>query len=157
MENNKLKILFYAYGNPGRMDDGLGNEFVDRFEDWTKKQGLQNFLFDSNYQLNIEDAEEISDKDIVVFVDASEEDIQDYLLTEVDGSSKVTFTTHAASPGYVVQLCEELYKKKPKVYLLHIKGYEWEFKEGLSQKAEENLVKAIEFIKEKFQYPEKLL
>ncbi|MBI9038738.1 MAG: hydrogenase maturation protease [Bacteroidales bacterium] len=157
MNKSKLSILFYAYGNPGRMDDGLGNEFVERFELWTKQQGLRNFLFDSNYQLNIEDAEEISDKDIVVFVDASEEDIEDYLLTEVDGSSKVSFTTHAASPGYVVQLCEKLYKKKPKVYLLHIKGYEWEFKEGLSQKAEENLVKAIEFIKEKFQYPEKLL
>lgn len=157
MKQSVLNILFYAYGNPGRMDDGLGNEFVNRFEAWTKEQGLQFFLFDSNYQLNIEDAEEISDKDIVVFVDASEEDIEDYLLTEVDGSSKVSFTTHAASPGYVVQLCEKLYKKKPKVYLLHIKGYEWEFKEGLSQKAEENLVKAIEFIKGKFQYPEKLL
>jgi len=157
MKQSVLNILFYAYGNPGRMDDGLGNEFVNRFEVWTKEHGLQNFLFDSNYQLNIEDAEEISDKDIVVFVDASEEDIEDYLLTEVDGSSKVSFTTHAASPGYVVQLCEKLYKKKPKVYLLHIKGYEWEFKEGLSQKAEENLVKAIEFIKGKFQYPEKLL
>jgi len=157
MNNSKLNILFYAYGNPGRMDDGLGNEFVERFQLWTKEQGLRNFLFDSNYQLNIEDAEQISDKDIVVFVDASEEDIEDYLLTEVDGNSKVSFTTHAASPGYVVQLCEKLYKKKPKVYLLHIKGYEWEFKEGLSQKAEENLVKAIEFIKEKFQYPEKLL
>ena len=157
MKQSVLNILFYAYGNPGRMDDGLGNEFVERFEVWTKEQGLQNFLFDSNYQLNIEDAEEISDKDIVVFVDASEEDIEDFLLTEVDGSSKVSFTTHAASPGYVVQLCEKLYKKKPMVYLLHIKGYEWEFKEGLSQKAEENLVKAIDFIKGKFQYPEKLL
>ena len=157
MKNTKLNILFYAYGNPGRMDDGLGNEFVDRFEVWTKEQRLQNFLFDSNYQLNIEDADIISDKDIVVFVDASEEDIEDYLLTEVDGSSKVTFTTHAASPGYVVQLCEKLYNKKPKVYLLHIKGYEWEFKEGLSPKAEENLVKAIEFIQEKFHYPEKLI
>jgi len=157
MKQSVLNILFYAYGNPGRMDDGLGNEFVNRFEVWTKEQGLQIFLFDSNYQLNIEDAEEISDKDIVVFVDASEEDIEDYLLTKVDGSSKVSFTTHAASPGYVVQLCEKLYKKKPKVYLLHIKGYEWDFKEGLSPKAEENLVKAIDFIKEKFQYPEKLL
>jgi hydrogenase maturation protease len=143
-----FQILIYGYGNPGREDDGLGIAMVKRLEDWSKESGLTGLAFDSNYQLNIEDAEIISDKDLVIFADASTEDIEDFLLTEVTGESEVSFTTHAASPGYIVKLCEELFGKCPRVLLLHIKGYQWEFKEGLSEKAEYNLQKATEFIKD---------
>ena len=143
-----FKILIYGYGNPGREDDGLGNELVKRLEAWAVENALTGVEFDSNYQLNIEDAEIISEKDLVIFADASTEDIEDYVLTEVTGESDVSFTTHAASPGYIVKLCQDLFTKCPKVYLLHIKGYQWEFREGLSEQAENNLQKALSFIKE---------
>jgi hydrogenase maturation protease len=141
------KILIYGYGNPGRQDDGLGNAFVQRFEEWVSTEHIPGFEFDSNYQLNIEDAANIADKDLVVFVDASEEEIPDFILTPVDDSAKVTFTTHAASPGYIVNLCRTLYNQAPPAYMLHIKGYEWDFKEGLSQMAKSNLEKALEGMK----------
>jgi hydrogenase maturation protease len=143
-----FQILVYGYGNPGREDDGLGIELVKRLEDWAFDARIPGLSFDSNYQLNIEDAEIMADKDVVIFADASTEDIEDFLLTEVTGESEVSFTTHAASPGYIVKLCEDLFGKCPRVLLLHIKGYEWEFKEGLSEKAELNLQKATEFIKD---------
>lgn len=143
-----FKILVYGYGNPGREDDGLGIELTRRIEEWSKSIGFQGIGFDSNYQLNIEDAELISEKDLVIFADASTEDISDYLFTEVTGELDVSFTTHAASPGYIVKLCTDLFGKCPKVFLLHIKGYQWEFKEGLSEQAEENLRKATRFIQE---------
>jgi hydrogenase maturation protease len=143
-----FKILIYGYGNPGREDDGLGIELAKRIEAWSVDKGMTGIDFDSNYQLNIEDAEIISEKDLVIFADASTEDIEDYLLTEVTGESEVSFTTHAASPGYILKLCQDLFNKNPKVYLLHIKGYRWEFKEGLSEQAENNLQKALSFIKE---------
>jgi hydrogenase maturation protease len=143
-----FKILVYGYGNPGREDDGLGYELVKRLEEWSVAQGHGWLEFDSNYQLNIEDAEIISEKDIVIFVDASTEEIEDYVITEVTGERDVSFTTHAASPGYIVKLCNDLFNKNPKVYLLHIKGYQWEFKEGLSDKAAYNLQKALSFMKE---------
>jgi hydrogenase maturation protease len=142
-----FQILIYGYGNPGREDDGLGIELVKRLEEWSIQSGFEGLTFDSNYQLNIEDAELISTKDLVVFVDASTEDIEDYLLTEVTGEKDVAFTTHAASPGYIVKLCTELFDKCPKVMLLHIKGYRWELKEGLSRQAALNLEKAIGFMK----------
>jgi hydrogenase maturation protease len=152
-----FQILIYGYGNPGREDDGLGIELVKLLEEWSIASGIQGMEFDSNYQLNIEDAEGISGKDIVVFMDASIEDIEDFILTEVTGESEVTFTTHAASPGYIVKLCYDLFGKCPRVYLLHIKGYQWEFKEGLSEQAKNNLQKAFEFMKEYLinLYPEK--
>jgi len=146
-----MQILIYGYGNPGRQDDGLGIDFVNRLEQWSNDLGLKGFEFENNYQLNIEDAEAISDKDLVIFADASEEEIEDFCLTKVDGTTKLAFTTHAASPGYIVKLCNELFNKEPLVLLLHIKGYEWEFTEGISEKAGNNLDKALDYMKKKLQ------
>jgi len=155
--NNDKKILFYGYGNPGRNDDGLGNAFVKKMDEWTQTIGIQNIETDSNYQLNIEDAHNISDKDIVIFVDASEEPIEDFYLSEVNPSnSKVEFSMHSVSAAYVLDLCQKIYKKFPETYLLHIKGYDWNFFEGISEKAQQNLEKAFEFIKTNIQNPSQL-
>jgi hydrogenase maturation protease len=143
-----IQILVYGYGNPGREDDGLGIELVRRLEDWSKQSGMSGIEFDSNYQLNIEDAEVISEKDLVIFADASTEEIDDFILTQVTGEKDVSFTTHAASPGYIVKLCMDLFGKCPLAYLLHIKGYQWEFREGVSEKAKNNLQKAFDFMKD---------
>ena len=143
-----VEILIYGYGNPGRQDDGLGYAMIRKLEEWVNQSGIIGIEFDSNYQLNIEDAEAISAKDLVIFVDASTEEIDDFVMTDVTGETGVTFTTHAASPGYIVKLCADLFGKSPVVKLLHIKGYQWEFEEGLSKKAEDNLNKALMFIKE---------
>lgn len=152
-----MNILIYGYGNPGRQDDGLGNAFVDHVEHWAKEQGLTNIAFDSNYQLNIEDAHAIAEKDLTIFVDASVEDLEDWCISKVTESSKQTFTTHAASPGYIVDLCNNIYQKTPPTYLVHIRGFEWDFKEGLTQKAVENLNKALDHIKPLLLDPEALL
>lgn len=142
-----MQILVYGYGNPGRQDDGLGIALVEKLEAWANQQGLEAVEFESNYQLNIEDAEAISSKDLVIFVDASEEDIDDFCLSEVDGQGTLSFTTHAASPGYILKLCQDLFQKYPRVLLLHIKGYEWNFKEGISDRAVENLELSFQALK----------
>ena len=154
---SKYKILIYGYGNPGRQDDGLGNAFVELLEDWVNEHNLEGYEFDSNYQLNIEDAAAVSDKDLVIFVDASIEKIESFILTPVDASTKVAFTTHAASPGYIIGLCKKIYNKFPPTYLLHIKGYEWEFKEGLTKKAKQNLEESLKAMKEKLMDPSEMI
>lgn len=152
-----MKILLYGYGNPGRQDDGLGAEFVDRMEAWVKKEKINEVYFDSNYQLNIEDAHEISDKEVVIFVDASVEEVDDFCVTRVDAKKDVTFTSHAASPGYIYALCEEVFGKAPLTYLMHIRGYEWEFREGLTDKAVQNMEKALDYCQQRIKDPEKLI
>jgi hydrogenase maturation protease len=148
----KKSILIYAYGNPGRQDDGLGNRLVDALEPWIRENGYDQVELDSNFQLNIEDADNIREKDIVVFVDASIEDIEAYEFSVVEPSGgRSEFTLHAASPAYILALCIKLYNKHPETYLLQIRGYEWEFQEGLSQKASQNLNAAIEFLKHKIE------
>ncbi len=148
-------LFIYGYGNPGRQDDGLGNAFVEKMEQWAQDNNISSITFDSNYQLNIEDAEAISDKDLVIFVDASTEPINDFCITRVNPSeATVGFTMHAASPSFILHLCNQLFDKYPDCYLLHIKGYEWEFREGLSRGAKSNLMKAFDFLSEKFHHPE---
>jgi len=151
------QILIYGYGNPGRQDDGLGNHFVEMAREWAAEQGLKNIAFDSNYQLNIEDAAEITGKDIVIFVDASLEDIDDFVLDEITPDAKVEFSMHAVSASYVVHLCKEIYPHCPAAWLLHLKGYEWEFREGLTEKALVNCQKAFEHLKPILLNPQQLL
>jgi Ni,Fe-hydrogenase maturation factor len=123
---------------------------VEAIEPWIKKKGLDNVEVDSNFQLNIEDADNIRDKDVVVFVDASIEDIEDFRLDVVEPSEgRSEFTLHAASPAYILALCIKLYNKHPETYLLQVRGYEWEFEERLSDKATQNLASALSFLKEK--------
>lgn len=143
----KKRVLIYGYGNPGRQDDALGNEMVNKIQQWIDEHGLSCMNTDSSYQLNIEDADKISEWDIVVFVDASKEGIHEYKYCKIKPEQdKIEFSMHAVSPAYVLHLSEKLFNKKPQTYIMGIKGYEWDFKEGLSDNAILNLEQAFQFL-----------
>ncbi len=143
------KILVYGYGNPGRQDDGLGEQFVELVEKFIEEENLSNISTDCNYQLNIEDAALIADYDVVIFVDASTvEEVENFRLDKIEpNDATIEFTMHAVSTAYVVDLCRKMYNKIPEAYVLHIKAYEFDFKEELTQKAAENMLEAFDFMK----------
>ncbi len=136
------KFLLYGYGNPGRQDDGLGIALVDLVE----QKRMHGVDCDRNYQLNIEDALKIADYEAVIFVDASLDARSPYEFSRIAGSHEIAFTTHAMSAQSIIALCEELYNKSPRAYMLAIRGYEWEAAEGLSPQAASNLEKAYELV-----------
>jgi len=138
-------IYVCGFGNPGRQDDGLGPAIVNRLED----ENIKGIATDSNYQLNIEDADNISGSDIVIFVDASIEAEEPFSFKKIEPSAEITFTTHSMSPESVVALCIDIYGKSPEAYVLAIRGYEWEFSEGFSLKAMNNFNEAYRFLLEK--------
>ncbi len=140
------RILVYGFGNPGRQDDGLGPAFAEMVENWKNAAGLTGVDTDSNYQLNVEDAQIMSEYDLVVFADASvEEHIRDFLFDRIEAcDAEVKYTLHAASPGYILELCKEIYHKQPETWLMHIHGHEWAFKEGLTEEAQKNLQLAFQ-------------
>jgi hydrogenase maturation protease len=140
------KILVYGYGNPGRQDDGLGVLLADKIDSWAKKNKLDTIFTDTNYQLNIEDAYGLNEYDHVIFADASITDMKNYLFEPVTVSIKPEFTMHSVSPGFVVGLCEEMYQKIPECYILHIKGYAWEFMLKPGKNAKKNLDDAFKFL-----------
>lgn len=135
-------ILIYGIGNPGRRDDGLGPALVELLE----AARLEGVAFDSNYQLNVEDALACSDQETVIFADASETAEAPFAFTELEPAREIAFTTHELSPAAVLALCEELYGRRPKAWTLAVRGYAWDIGEGLSPQAEINLSAALAFL-----------
>ena len=154
------KILVYGYGNPGRQDDGLGIILAEQIALaasyyftilWAKEKGYDTIDADSNYQLNIEDAYALNEYDVVIYADASIEDIDSFILDKIEPQLNTNFSMHSVSPAFVIGVCKELYNEIPDSYLLHIKGYEWEFMTDMSEKAKRNLEEASVFLKNKLE------
>ncbi|HOO72173.1 MAG TPA: hydrogenase maturation protease [Spirochaetota bacterium] len=137
------RVVIYGYGNPGRQDDGLGPALAEKIG----TDQIPGVLTESNYQLNIEDAALIAEADCVIFVDASLTGEEGFFFDEIEPADGITFTTHAISPQSVLALCEELFGKKVRAYILGIKGYGWDFAEGLTPEAEKNFDDAYRFLR----------
>ena len=140
------KILVYGYGNPGRQDDALGILLAQKVESWAKKNNIPGIVTDTNYQLNIEDAYNLNDYDKVIYVDASIENIEQFKFHPIKPNLNPTFTMHAVSPEFIIGLCQEIYGEIPEAYLMHIKGYHWDFMGELSKGAKLNLEAAFDFL-----------
>lgn len=136
------KILVIGYGNPGRLDDGLGPAFSAKLE----KLSPANVTIDSDYQLSVEAADQIKDYDAVVFVDASVDCQEPFEFSEASPKASMHFSSHFFTPGDVLGLAQELFQAKTRGYILAIRGYDFnEFGERLSEKAVNNLEQAAEF------------
>jgi hydrogenase maturation protease len=137
-----FRTLVYGIGNPGRRDDGLGPKLVSLVE----SERIENVDCDANYQLNIEDALTCSHYDVVIFADASETAAPPFEFTELGPAREIAFTAHEMSPSSVLALTEELYARRPRAWLMAIRGYEWNLAEGLSPQAKDNFRPAAEFL-----------
>ncbi len=139
------RILVYGYGNPGRQDDGVGVVLAEELEAWSRS-GRPGLAFDTNYQLNAEDALTVAEHDVVIFADASPDQREGFLFRALCPSAAVSFSTHAMSPESVLALSEELYGAHLAAYLLTIRGYEWEPNGVLTPGARSNLDAAKSFM-----------
>jgi hydrogenase maturation protease len=137
------KVLLIGFGNPGRLDDGLGPALAEKIE----ALNIPGVKVDSNYQLTIEDAAYVAENDIVIFADASVNCKEPFIFSRIDPKKDISFTTHSIDPGSVLGLSKELFHAETEGYILGIRGYDFnEFGEHLSKKAEENLCQAVDFI-----------
>lgn len=152
MEKN-VKMLFYGYGNSHKQDEGIGIACAQCLDHWVKTENIQlSVQVANNSHLNVEDVELMMDKDIVVFIDSSKENISDFYLSKV-----VPTTSETVSPGLLMEMCRKMYNRTPLVFILHIKGYKWNDEQPVTQKANSNLCKALDFLKEKIQHPDVLI
>lgn len=136
------RILVLGYGNPGRLDDGLGPSFVDRIA----RLELPGVTAEANYQLNVEDAAVAAEYDVVLFVDASVCGPEPFCCCELAPREPGSFSSHHVEPGEVVFLARTLFEARFDAYLLGIRGYEFdEFGERLCPRAEGNLDRAVAF------------
>ena len=105
----KKNILVFGYGNTSRQDDGLAIELINRLKKIIEKENISGIELISNTQLSMEDAYIIAEKDIVIFADASAQDIDDILLSKVyPDSPGSAFTFHNASPGFYSKFMSQI-------------------------------------------------
>ncbi len=136
------KILVIGIGNIGRADDGLGWAFLDRMADDTR------FELQYRYQLQIEDAELISNYQRVWFIDASHEMYENgYKSEEVKPQAQHSYTSHALPPSAILQLCHDIYDSYPSAHLVGISGEDWELGNGMSEVAKMRLALAVQHFK----------
>ena len=143
MTENSVKILLIGYGNPGRLDDGLGPALAEA----VAKLAIPGVTVDADYQLTVEDAAEIARHDVVIFADADVSGPEPFSFRRIEPAPAVSFSSHSVQPSAVLGLACELFAAQSEGYLLGIRGYAFNsFGESLSEKAQANLDAAMRFI-----------
>ena len=143
--NEKRQTLILAWGNPARLDDGLGPELARIAADW----GLPGLHVETGYQLQVEDAHEAAGAQRVVFVDADRAGPEPFHVERLrPGATGITFSSHSVSPDSLLALARDLFGSEPEAWLVGIRGYEFdEFGEQLSARARENLAAAADYVR----------
>ena len=132
-----------GYGNPGRLDDGLGPALAGKLE----QEELPNVTVDSDYQLTVEDAAAVAQHEVVIFADAAVDGDGPYYFRRLEPADSAGFSTHHISPAGVLGLARACFGAAPRGYVLGIRGYEFDdFGEGLSPKARGSLSAAFDFL-----------
>ena len=139
-----MKVLVYGYGNPGRLDDGLGPALATEVASWE----LPDVSVETNFQLQIEDAALVAEYDVVIFADADVRCPAPFALRPLPAADEVRFTTHSVAPGSILALAQDHFGAAPRGYTLGIRGNDFDdFGEHLSESAQANLRAAAEYLR----------
>lgn len=135
-------MLVIGYGNPGRMDDGLGPAFAERIA----AARLPGVRVLADYQLTVEHAPALAEAGRVVFADAAVGMTGPFRFAPVEPARQGDISSHSLSPETLVALTDAIFGVRPSAHVLAIAGVEFgEVREGLSPGAQRNLDSAVAF------------
>lgn len=142
--------LIFTYGNPSRGDDALGPLLYERLESEKRiNKLLQRVDLLTDFQLQIEHAMDLQNRERIIFVDASVSAAAPFEYSRLTPAREISYTTHAMSPAEVLSVYQQINGKAlPPAFLLGIRGYEFALGQPLTSQAEGNLQLACEFILE---------
>jgi hydrogenase maturation protease len=138
------RTLIIGFGNVYRRDDGVGYATLNAVRERLGRPtlGIDDDGFDDLghevdtvllHQLVPELAENVAPYDRVIFVDAHVGHVADLIYEEeLAVCFRPATVTHTLHPCSVLALCEKLHGHAPHGTLLSIRGYDYEFGEGLS-------------------------
>jgi hydrogenase maturation protease len=137
------KVLVIGYGNPGRLDDGLGPALAEMLA----RRSLPGVTVDADYQLTVEDAAAVAEHDVVVFADAAVSGTAPFWVRRVMPAARWSFSTHSVEPESVLGMAREMFGATTCGYALGIRGYAFdEFGEALTPQAKANLEAAVAYL-----------
>jgi hydrogenase maturation protease len=139
------RVLVIGYGNPGRLDDGLGPALAAALE----ADPIPGVTVDADYQLTVEDAADVTRHDWVILADAAVQGREPFAFYEVRPAPALSFSSHSVEPGALLTLATDLFAAKTRMYTIAIRGYSFDgFGEALTRGARRNLDSAIAFLRE---------
>ncbi len=137
-------ILIFGYGNLSRGDDALGVLMLEHIE---ANFSLEHVDLLTDFQLQIEHALDLENREQVIFVDASAKSDIAFEFTRLQPVRDLSHTTHAMTPAAILDTYLTIKKETPPpCFLLAIGAESFELGEDLGEKAKQNLAKATEFI-----------
>lgn len=143
MNPGNARILLVGYGNPGRLDDGLGPALAASID----AIALPGVVAEADYQLTLEHAHDIAQYDVVIFADADVSGREPFYFRKLAPTASSGLGSHAVEPGEVLSLALTLFGARTRAYILGIRGYDFnEFGEKISDPARKNLAEAVDFI-----------
>ena len=141
-------VLIFTYGNPSRGDDALGPAMFDMLESHKRNSSnLNDVDLLTDFQLQIEHAVDLEDRECILFIDAGVSCPEPFELHQLRPERDDSFTTHAMSPGAVLSVYQQINSSEPPpAYLLTIRAYEFGLGLPMSEAATENLHNAFKYI-----------
>jgi hydrogenase maturation protease len=138
-------ILVFGWGNPSRGDDALGPLFIDRLA----ALNLPGVECLTDFQLQVEHALDLEDRQRVLFVDASIDAPAPFSVAVIGPLQDASFTSHAMSPQAVLQVYSDLHDTPPPPsWLLAIRAERFELGDPLSANAAAHLEAARAWAKD---------
>jgi len=145
-------VLIFGYGNPGRGDDVLGPLLLDYIARHFNLDGIELL---SDFQLQIEHALDLADRELVLFADSAMPGEICYKFYELLPEKDRSYTSHAMTPQSVLDVYTDIHGQSPPAsFLLSIMGETFELGEGLSPVARQNLLAAKSLVNELLAEPE---
>ncbi len=144
-------ILLMGYGNPSRGDDALGVLLLEQLPETC----LQSVDLLTDFQLQIEHALDLKNRQLVLFADASVANTQPIVFSQLQPVCDNSYTTHAMNPAAVMQVYQEIEKTAPPpCFLLTMQAVQFELGDGLSETAANSLQQAVDFVQKLFAQPD---
>jgi hydrogenase maturation protease len=153
---NITRLIIFAYGNPSRGDDALGPEFLRRLgEEPACQAGICNYKQITDFQLQIEHAEDLLHRDLALFIDASMAGPPPFSFYRLTPARDTSYSTHAMSPAAVLHVFEQAYRRaSPPAYMLTIRGVDFALGHPISARGREYLDAAVDFARRLISRPD---
>ena len=147
MKTSGAGVLVLAVGNPSRGDDALGPLFLERLAEWLElRDDRDDVELLTDFQLQIEHAVDLEERELVLFVDASVSCPPPFQFTRPRPAHDTSYTSHALSPAAVLHVYAQVHHAPaPPAFQLAIRGESFELGESLGAAAEANLAVALAF------------
>ena len=136
-------VLVFAIGNESRGDDALGPLLLRSLQ---KDYGSRQVEFIEDFQLQVEHAADLVDRELVLFIDAGMDTPAPYSFYRACAGEDRTLYSHALTPEAVLATYVQVYETEPPPsFVLCVCGEQFELGSGLSSRSGQHLELAAKF------------